>query len=124
LDAKKFVEEAFKRDSKIRFVGVVDNEFHILFSKMREGVVSVTTEEEEHNFIQLMPPILVDGAEKMQHVLGRVESITIRYEKVLLVFFRIGAVVVVLSYNPDITTPFVSAVSDLIRELGPKYLTP
>ena len=124
MDAERFAEEAFKRDRKIRFVGVVDNEFHILFSKMREGVVSVTSEEEEHNFIQLMPPILVDGAEKMQHVLGRVGSITIRYEKVLLVFFRFGAVVVIFSYNPAVSTPFVSAVSDLMLELGPKYLTP
>jgi hypothetical protein len=122
LDAEKFALEAFKRDSRIRYVGVVDNEFHILLSQMREGVVSVSTEEEEHNFIQLMPPILVDAAEKMQPVLGGLESVTIRYAKLLLVFFRIGAVVVILSYDPDVTTPFVSAVSSMMQEIGPKYL--
>lgn len=122
MDAEKFALEAFKRDSRIRYVGVVDNEFHILLSQMREGVVSVSTEEEEHNFIQLMPPILVDAAEKMQPVLGGLESVTIRYAKLLLVFFRIGAVVVILSYDPDVTTPFVSAVSSMMQEIGPKYL--
>jgi hypothetical protein len=84
----------------------------------------MTTDEEGHNFIQLMPPILVDAAEKIQHLLGKLESVTIRYEKILLVFFRIDSVVVVLSYNPDVTTPFISAVSAMMQELGPKYLAP
>jgi hypothetical protein len=123
LDVDKFAKEAFKRDNRIRYVGVVDNEFHILCSKMRDGVVSVTTEEEEHNFIQLMPPILVDAAEKMQPMLGKVESVTIRYEKVLLVFFRIGGVVIILSCNPTVPTPLSSALSDVMRELGAKYIT-
>jgi len=43
MDAQKFAEEAFRVDPRIRYVGIVDNEFHILFSKMREGVQSVTT---------------------------------------------------------------------------------
>ena len=122
MDVVKFAEEAFKRDSRIRYVGVVDAEFNILYSKMREGVVSLSTEEEEHDFIQLMPPILVDAAEKMEPVLGRVESVTIRYEKVLLVFFRMGEVVITLSFNPTVATPFVSALSDVMQELGSKYL--
>ena len=122
MDVDKFAKEAFKRDSRIRYVGVVDNEFHILCSKMREGVVSVTTEEEERNFVQLMPPILVDAAEKMQSVLGTVESVTIRYAKVLLVFFRIGEVVITLSFDPTVATPFASSLSDVMRELGTKYL--
>ena len=45
-----------------------------------------------------------------------------RYEKVLLVFFRVKKLVVILSYDPKVTTPFVSAVSDLIRMLGSTYL--
>lgn len=122
MDVEKFAQEVFKRDKKVRYVGLVNNEFHILLSRMREGVASMTTDEEDHNFIQLMPPILVDAAEKMQHVLGGVESVTIRYEKILLVFFRIDTVVAVLSYNPDVTTPFISAVSAMIQEIGPKYL--
>jgi hypothetical protein len=68
------------------------------------------------------PPILVDAAEKPQGILGNLESVTIRYEKVLLVFFRVKRLVVILSYDPKVTTPFVSAVSDFIRMLGTNYL--
>ncbi|MGA2626022.1 MAG: hypothetical protein ABSF63_03045 [Candidatus Bathyarchaeia archaeon] len=122
MDVEKFAQEAFRRDAKLRYVGIVDNQFHILLSKMREGVPSVTPAEDDRNFIQLMPPILVEAAEKLQRILGDLESVTMRYEKVLLVFFRVRNLVVILSYDPKVTTPFVSAVSDLIRLLGATYL--
>ena len=70
LDVEKFAQEAFRRDDKLRYVGIVDNQFHILLSKMREGVSSVSAAEDDRNFIQLMPPILVDAAEKLQRILG------------------------------------------------------
>jgi hypothetical protein len=122
LDVEKFAQEAFRREGKLRYVGIVDNQFHILLSKMREGVQSVSPAEDDRNFIQVMPPILVDAAEKLQGILGALESVTIRYEKVLLVFFRVKKLIVILSYDPKVTTPFVSAVSDLIRMLGTTYL--
>ncbi len=122
MDVEKFAQEVFRRDGKLRYVGIVDNQFHILLSKMREGVPSVSAEGDDRNFIQIMPPILVDAAEKMQGLLGALESVTIRYEKVLLVFFRVKKLVVILSYDPKVTTPFVSALSDLIRMLGTTYL--
>ncbi len=89
---------------------------------MREGVESISTADDDRSFVQLMPPIIVDAAEKLQHILGNLESVTIRYEKVLLVFFRVKKLVVVLSYNPEVTTPFISASSDLIGMLGTTYL--
>jgi len=121
LDVDKFAQEAFSRDSKIRYVGIVDNEHHVLLSKMREGVESVFTSEDRHNYVQIMPLIIVDAAEKLQRVLGNLESVTIRYEKLLFAFFRVKKVIVVLSYNPEVTTPFISASSDLIRMLGTMY---
>ena len=122
MDVKKFAQEAFRRDERIRYVGIVDSQYHVLLSVMREGVASVSDEEDDRRFIQIMPPILVDAAEKLQVLLGALESVTIRYEKVLIVFFRIKNLIVILSYDPKVTTPFVSAVSDLIRMLGTTYL--
>ncbi len=122
MDVEKFANEAFRRDGKLRYVGIVDSQFHVVLSKMREGVESVSAEEDDRRFIQIMPPILVDAAEKLQVILGALESVTIRYDKVLLVFFRVKKLIVILSYDPKVTTPFVSAVSDLIRMLGSTYL--
>ena len=122
MDVDKFAEEAFKRDNRIRYVGIVDNEHHVLLSKMRDGIESVFTSEDRHNYVQVMPLIIIDAAEKLQRALGNLESVTVRYEKLLFAFFRVKRVIVLLSYNPDVTTPFISTSSDLIRMLGTMYL--
>ncbi|HKM78158.1 MAG TPA: hypothetical protein VJZ03_03705 [Candidatus Bathyarchaeia archaeon] len=118
MDPERFTEEAFKKDSRIRYVGIIDNQFHIIVSKMRESVQSVTSEEQERNFIQLMPPIIVDAVEKLQPLLGKLDNVTVRYEKMLLVFFRVQNLTVVLSFNPNVSTPFMSSLSETMRTLS------
>jgi hypothetical protein len=111
LDAKKFAEKALKKDSRIRYVGIVDRQFNVLVSQMREGTASPTAPESDRNFVQLIPPIILDAVDKLEPPLGTVGSVTVRYEKVLLVFFSRGNYVVVLSFNPDVSTPFMSALT-------------
>ena len=118
MDPEKFTEEAFKKDIRIRYVGIVDNEFHIISSKMREGVQRITTEEQERNFVQLMPPIIVDAVERLQPVLGKLDNVTVRYEKVLMVFFRVQNLTVILSFNPDVSTPFISSLSETMQTIS------
>lgn len=122
MDPEKYVEEAFKKDSRIRYVGIIDDQFHIVLSKMREGVQSITTEEQEHNFVQIMPPIIVDAVEKLQPVLGKLDNVTVRYEKVLMVFFRVQNFTVVLSFNPDVSTPFISSLSKTMQTISSHLL--
>jgi hypothetical protein len=123
MNLEKFAEEVFRTDNSVRYVGIVDNEFHILLSKMRKGVQSVTTEEQEHNFVQIMPPIIVDAVEKLQPILGKLDNVTVRYEKILLVFFRMKTLVVILSFDPSATRPFISSLSESMRMLESLYLT-
>jgi hypothetical protein len=122
LDAKKFAEEALKKDGRIRYVAIVDRQFNVLVSQMREGVASLTPAETDRNFVQLMPPIILDAVEKLAPLLGTVESVTVRYEKTLLVFFSKGNYAVVLSFNPDVSRPFMSALTDFIQSLASQYL--
>jgi hypothetical protein len=122
MDVEKFAEETFRTDPRIRYVGIVDNQFHILLSKMREGVQSVTTDEQERNFVQIMPPIIVDAVEKLQPLLGKLDNVTVRYEKVLLVFFRTEGLVVILSFNANVSSPFASSLSDSMRRIASAYL--
>jgi hypothetical protein len=121
VDAEKFVEEAFKKDGRIRYVGIVDRQFHILASKMREGVQSLTPSESDRNFVQLMPPIILDAVEKLSPMLGVVESVIVRYAKVVLVLFAEGSYVVVLSFGPDVQRPFMSTLTEWVQS-ALKYL--
>jgi len=123
MNVEKFAEETFKIDPKLRYVGIVDNQYNILLSEMREGVQSVTTEDQERRFVQIVPPIIVDAVEKLEPILGKVESIRVRYEKMVLVFFRMENLVVILSFDPDVPTPFGTSISNAIGEVGARYLT-
>ena len=123
MDIQRFVEEAFKKDGRIRYIGIVDRQFHVLVSKMREGVESLTPPETDRHFVQLMPPIILDSVEKFSTLLGVVESVTVRYEKVLLVFFTKDDYVIVLSFNADIQRPFMSALTEWVESLASRYLS-
>jgi len=122
MEVEKFAAEAFRTDMRIRYVGIVDNEFHILLSRMREGVESVATDEQERNFVQIMPPIIVDAVEKLQPLLGKLDSVAVRYEKVILIFFRMEGLVVILSFNIDASSSLSSSLSDSMRTLASAYL--
>ena len=119
---EKFAEEAFEKDSRIRYVGVIGDGFHVLCSKMRKGVESIATAEEERNFVQIMPPIIVEAAAKLDPVLGKLDNVTVRYEKVLLVFFRCKNLTIVLSFNPNVSTPFISSLSETIIGICSRHL--
>lgn len=123
MNVEMFAEEAFKKDSRIRYVGIVDRQFHVLVSKMRPGVASVTPDESDRNFVQIIPPIIVDAVEKFSPLLGVVESVTVRYEKVFLVFFAKGDYVIVLSFNPDVQRPFMSTLTEWVQSLASQLLT-
>jgi hypothetical protein len=65
-----------------------------------------------------MPPIIVDAVEKMQPLLGKLDNVTVRYEKVLLVFFRVRNLMIIFSFNPDVSTPFISSLSGTVRTIS------
>lgn len=122
VDAEKFAEEAFKKDAGVRYVGIVDRQFHVLVSKMREGVQSLTSSESDRNFVQLMPPIILDAVEKLSPFLGVVESVIVRYSKVVLVFFTNRNYVIVLSFNANVERPFMRALTEWVESLASLYL--
>lgn len=123
MDVDKFVEEVFKKDGRIRYVGIVDRQFHVLVSKMREAVQSFTPGESDRNFVQLMPPIILDSVEKLSALLGAVEFVTVRFAKVFLVFFIKGSYVIILSFNPDVQRPFMSGLTEWMRSVAALYLS-
>ena len=122
LDVEKFAEEVFRSEPKIRYVGILDNRLNVLASRMRDGVHSLTSDEDDRHWLVLVPNILIDCAEKLSPTLGFVESVTIRYEKLFLVFFRLDAFTLVLSFEPTIIRPFMTALSESMRKLGSRYL--
>jgi hypothetical protein len=66
MEPRQIVETIFSADKNIRYVGVVSSgpDYDIKASRMREGVESLTPEEKEREFIQVIPWIMLGLAEK------------------------------------------------------------
>ena len=122
MDVEKFAEEVFKSDSRIRYIGIVDSGLHVLVSKMREGVRTLTSDASDHDYMQIAPNILIMTAEKLSPSLGLVENVTIRYQKLFMVFFRLEGFTIILTFEPTIIRPFMTALSNSMQSLASRYL--
>jgi hypothetical protein len=122
MDPEAFVEAMFKAEPGIRYMTIVNSEYRILISKQREGVPSLTSEEIEHNFFSIIPQIIVEAVEKLSPFLGKVGGITAHYEKVIMLFFRLGDLTVVLSFERNEYTPFFNRVRESFAKFSSQYL--
>lgn len=123
MDIEVFVREMLKSEPTIRYVGIVDTEYHVLASKQREGIVSYTSDETSRNFVSIVPQIIVEAVEKLSPFLGQVTGVTAHYQKALVVFYRIGNLIVIISFQPEQETPFYDRITGVFRKLSGQYLT-
>jgi hypothetical protein len=123
VDAEAFVEAMFKSEPDIRYLAIVNPCYEIVISRQREGKPSLTSEETTRNFVSIVPQIIVEAVEKLSPFLGRVEGITAHYEKVLVIFYRVGDLIVSMSFEHDQPTPFYNRVTKSFLEFSSQYLT-
>ena len=103
---ERAVERIFNLDPAVRYVGIVDLDYHVILSKMRPGFSSLTPTEVDWNFISMVPKLMVDGAQGLENDCGPLRLITVRYRKVMLAIYRGTRHIVMLSFEPTIETPF------------------
>ena len=123
MDAVGFAREMLKADSSIRYVAVVTDDYHILASEQREGIPTFTSDEMQRNFVSIVPQIIFESVNKLASFLGKVEGITVHYEKVLLVFYKFGNLIIMLSFQPEVATPFYNRITTAFEKHSAQYLT-
>jgi hypothetical protein len=123
LDTEAFARELFKFESTIRYVAIVDAEYHVLASKQREGVQSFTSEETARNFVSIVPQIIVEAVDKLSPFLGKVGGITAHYQNAIVIFYPFGNLIVIISFQPDQDTPFYDRITETYSKLSEQYLT-
>jgi len=123
MDTEAFVQGMFEVDSSIRYIAIVDSKYHILTSEHRDGIIPLTTQETDRNFISIIPQIIVEAVEKLSPFLGPVGGITAHYQKALLIFYRFEDLLVIISFNPEQETPFYNRLIEAFRKLSTQHLT-
>jgi hypothetical protein len=84
---------------------------------MREGVSSLTPAQTDRDFITIATPLIVDAAEKLRPFCGSIKRVALRYDKVLLVFYRTAAHLVVLSLEPGVEEALLDEIGNSVRKL-------
>jgi hypothetical protein len=99
MDPKQMVDTIFSVDKNIRYVGVVGPgpDFDIKASCMREGVESLTREEKDREFIQVIPELILGMTEKLEDDLGRIRYSLLCFQKLTLMLFKTPEYVIVMS---------------------------
>jgi hypothetical protein len=114
----KTVGRIFEIDERIRYVGIVDTAYHVIASKMRSGIHSLTPTELDWDFVSIVPNVMIESAKKLERDCGPFQIMTIRYRKVMIAIYRGERYIIMLSFDPSVETPFLrklTAELDRIR---------
>lgn len=116
-DIKDATESIFRLDKRIRYIAILNHHYDLLESRMRQGVASITPSQADRDFMTLATPLMVGAAEKLQPFCGMIRRVTVRYDRVLLVFYRTAAHLVILSLEPQVDQALLDEVGKTVRKL-------
>jgi len=117
LDIKEISENIFKLDQRIRYVAILNHQYDLLESSMRQGVASLTPAQTDRHFMTIAAPLMVDAAEKLKPFCGNIRRVIVQYDRVLLVFYRTAAHLVILSLEPDADQTLLDTIGNSVRKL-------
>jgi hypothetical protein len=103
MKPEELADKIFSVDKNIRYVAVVEGlKNELLESRMRKGIKSFSGDEDDRWFVQVLAPVMLEGAEKLEKDLGVIAYSLVRYSKVLVVIMRIQGYFVSLSAEPSV----------------------
>lgn len=116
MEPNRIVDALFSLDSNIRYVGVVGPgpSYDIKASRMRSGVKSLTPEEKDREFIQIIPEIILGLAQRLEDDLGKISYSLLCFQKLTLMLFKTREHVIVLSLEAG---TFAKPIFDRIMSL-------
>lgn len=117
MDIKEITESIFKLDKRIRYVAILNHQYDLLESRMREGVPSLTPDQTDRDFMTIAAPLMVDAADKLRSFCGSIKRVSVKYDKVLLVFYRTAAHIVILSLEPQVDQALLDEIGNSVRKL-------
>ncbi|HMK82634.1 MAG TPA: hypothetical protein VK503_02860, partial [Candidatus Bathyarchaeia archaeon] len=84
----------------------VDSSYKLRYSNFREGAKLYADQVVIRNLMTISPRLVIEELEKLKPVVGKITSVTVRFEKRVLVFSRLDKYVVVVGFDTNVPTPF------------------
>ncbi len=105
-------DDLFALDPRVRYVAVLDRNHKLVESRMRSSVHSLTPETYDRKFMASVPPIVFDTLSQLEEQCGPLSHLTIQYEKVDFVFFRLNSQILAFSLEPGPLEPILRKLRD------------
>jgi hypothetical protein len=123
LDLDGFAKSLALSDGRIVFIGIVDSSFKLRYSNFREGARLYADQEVVRNLMTIAPRLVIDELEKLEPVVGKINSVLVCFEKRVLVFSRLDNYVVVVGFDTDVPTPFPEYIAGLVKNAAKRTRT-
>jgi len=100
LDAKELVEELFRLDEGIRWIGVADQQGNILQNIQRPEVESFTDKATDESTLHVFPTIMGSLWGRLVGTgIGDLKSVVVAYGRLYLMAFYVDELLVVLTFE-------------------------
>ena len=110
-------DQLFALDARVRYVAVLDRNQRLIESRMRSAVHSLTPETYDRKFMASILPLVFDTLSQLEDQCGPLSHLSIQYEKVDLVFFRLNNQIIAVSLE---TGPLEPILRKLREQFGLK----
>jgi hypothetical protein len=100
LDAKELVEELFRLDEDIRWVGIADQQGNILQNTQRPEVESFTDKATDESTLHVFPTIMgLLWGRLVGTGIGDLKSVVVAYGRLYLMAFYVDELLVILTFE-------------------------
>jgi hypothetical protein len=115
MNFDKFAKNLLAEDSRIVFVGIINDHFKLLYSTFREGVKLYSDNKAIQKFMSLSSQLTMDELEKTKSILGPISTVLVRFAKRVFVLSRFNGDVVVVGLEVEVPTPLPDRIAKLIK---------
>jgi len=115
LDFEVFARNLIEDEARIIYVGIVDSQYRLQYSNIREGGKVYGDFDVIRNLLTFAPRLVIAELEKLEPELGKINAVLVRFEKRVLVFSRLDDYVVVVGFHTEVPTPFPEYVAERIK---------
>jgi len=110
-------EDIFAVHPRIRFAGLANRNGQILFSKMREGIVSYTPDSIDRTALEDHGRYFIETAEQEVKWSGMLEHIAVSYEKYVVLIIPLEQRYVLITLEKDVPAESHTSICKAIRAL-------
>jgi hypothetical protein len=115
LDSKELVDELFRLDEDIRWVGVADQQGNILQNAQRRDVESLTDKNTDELTLHVFPTIMgLLWGRLVGTGIGDLKSVVVAYGRLYLMAFYVDELLVVLTFE-------LKGIPDVLNKLHKRF---